>query len=247
MDTSSKFLLGLINDILDMSKIENGEMTLNERPFTKKEFSNSILTVIKPLIDEKHINFIFEMRDGTDCIKVDRLRFSQIFFNLLSNAAKFTPTGGTIEFISEDMEPMENDENGKAGIRFYIRDNGIGMSEEFQKHLYDPFIQENSELGERTRGTGLGLPIVKSLVDAMDGTIEVKSKLGQGTEFKVELYVEPAKAPCRQEKAVEKFEKSADAFDKEKKETLDAGMNRHMAKPIDPSALYEILSEYKNK
>lgn len=83
--------------------------------------------------------------------------------------------------------------------------------------------------------------------EMFDGTIEVKSKLGQGTEFKVELYVEPAKAPCRQEKAVEKFEKSADAFDKEKKETLDAGMNRHMAKPIDPSALYEILSEYKNK
>lgn len=88
MDTSSKFLLGLINDILDMSKIENGEMTLNERPFTKKEFSDSILTVIKPLIDEKHINFIFEMRDGTDCIKVDRLRFSQIFFNLLSNVRR---------------------------------------------------------------------------------------------------------------------------------------------------------------
>ena len=333
MDASSKFLLGLINDILDLSKIESGEMTLNEGPFTKKEFSDSIQTVIKPLIDEKAINFIFEMRCGIDCIKVDRLRFSQIFFNLLSNAAKFTPTGGTIEFVSETIEPGKTDKNGKVGIRFYIRDNGIGMSEEFQKHLYDPFIQEKSELGAKTRGTGLGLPIVKNLVDAMNGTIEVKSELGKGTEFKIELYVELADVPLEKEKteqkerslkgvhillvednelniyvaktvlekmfclvdtaqngeeALQKFEQSADnyydvilmdvhmpimdgleatrrirelkrkdaatvaiiamtadAFDKEKQETLNAGMNSHIAKPIAPAVLYEILSEYR--
>lgn len=331
MDASSKFLLGLINDILDLSKIESGEMTLNEGPFTKKEFGDAIQTVIKPLIDEKSIHFIFELKDEMDCIKVDRLRFSQIFFNLLSNAAKFTPTGGTIEFLSETIEPKENDENGKAGIRFYIRDNGIGMSEEFQKHLYDPFIQEKSELGEKTRGTGLGLPIVKSLVDAMNGTISVKSKLGQGTEFMVELYVEVMEAPSVKEKsvfeaevlkgvrvllvednelniyvaktilekafcevdtaqngeeAVQKFRESenhhydailmdirmpvmdgleatrriralerddaatvpiiamtADAFDKEKQETFAAGMNSHMAKPIEPAVLYEVLAD----
>ena len=335
MDSSSKFLLGLINDILDLSKIENGEMTLHESPFTKKEFIDSIQTVIKPLIDEKHINFISEMKCNLDCIKVDRLRFSQIFFNLLSNAAKFTPTGGTIEFISETIEPKESDAKGKVGIRFYVRDNGIGMSEEFLKHLYDPFIQEKSELGEKTIGTGLGLPIVKSLVDAMDGTIEVKSKLGKGTEFKVDLYVELAEAPAMKEivepeerslkgvhvllvednelntyvaktileklscevataengeQAIQKFAESAeshydailmdvhmpvmdgleatrriraldrkdattvpiiamtaDVFDKEKKETLDAGMNTHMAKPIDPAVLYEVLSKYRKK
>lgn len=335
MDSSSRFLLGLINDILDLSKIENGEMTLNEGPFTKKEFMDSIQTVIKPLIDEKHINFVFEMRCGMECMKVDRLRFSQIFFNLLSNAAKFTPTGGTIEFLSERMEPGENEEKGKTGIRFYIRDTGIGMSEEFLKHLYDPFVQEKSELGEKTRGTGLGLPIVKNLVDAMNGTIEVKSQLGKGTEFKIELYVEVMDVPSpgkkvqvgertlkgmrvllvednelntyvaktileklscevdtaeNGEEAIDKFRQSAegnydailmdvhmpimdgleatrriralerkdagsvpiiamtaDAFDKEKKETLDAGMNNHMAKPIDPAILYEVLSEYKKK
>ena len=138
------------------------------------------------LIDIIYINFVFEMRCGIDCIKVDRLRFSQIFFNLLSNAAKFTPTGGTIEFIPEPIDSGKRYEPGKKGIRFYVRDNGSGMSEEFQQHLYDPFIQETSEIGEKTRGTGLGLPIVKSLVDAMDGTIEVKSTLGKGTEFIVE-------------------------------------------------------------
>lgn len=335
MDASSKFLLGLINDILDLSKIENGEMVLNEGPFTKKEFTDSIKTVIKPLIDEKNINFVFEMRGGIDCIKVDRLRFSQIFFNLLSNATKFTPTGGTIEFISDKIEPKENDEKGKVGIRFYVRDTGIGMSEEFQKHLYDPFVQEKSELGEKAIGTGLGLPIVKSLVDAMNGTIEVKSELGKGTEFKIELYVELAKIPDKKqravsegkslngmnvllvedneintyvaktileklfckvdtaengEEAIQKFVKSkenfydailmdirmpimdgleatrrirklerkdavtvpiiamtADAFDKEKQKTLDAGMNHHLAKPIDPYILYDVLLEYNKK
>ena len=333
IDASSNFLLGLINDILDLSKIENGEMTLNEGPFTKEEFTDSIQTVIKPLIDKKNINFIFEMKCGIECIKVDRLRFSQIFFNLLSNAAKFTPTGGAIEFISEKIEPEKVTRDGKVGIRIYVRDNGIGMSEEFQKHLYDPFVQERSALGDKTRGTGLGLPIVKSLVDAMNGTIEVKSELGKGTEFKIELYVEPVEAPAKRqkadflkkslkglkvllvednelnvfvaktilekmkcdvdiaengEKAVEKFKESAqqfydvilmdvhmpvmdgleatrqirqlerkdassvpiiamtaDAFDKEKKKTLDAGMNNHLAKPINPSVLYEVLSEYK--
>lgn len=152
MDSSSKFLLGLINDILDLSKIENGEMTLKESPFTKTEFMESIQTVIKPLIDEKKINFTFEMKSGVECIKVDRLRFSQIFFNLLSNAAKFTPTGGNIEFISEAIEHGKNEEEekkGKVGIRFFVRDNGIGMSEEFLKHLYDPFVQEQSELEEK--------------------------------------------------------------------------------------------------
>ena len=199
IDSSSKFLLGLINDILDLSKIENGEMTLHEGPFTREEFQDSIQTVIKPLIDEKQINFVFDMRCGVDCIKVDRLRFSQIFFNLLSNAAKFTPTGGTIEFISERIH-LEGETEGKVGMRMYVRDNGIGMSKEFQKHMYDPFLQERSELGDNVRGTGLGLPIVKSLVEAMNGTIEVTSELGKGTEFVIEMPVELAERPQKEQK-----------------------------------------------
>ena len=332
MDASSKFLLGLINDILDLSKIESGEMTLHEGTLTKKEFSDSIQTVIKPLIDEKHIHFRFEMNTEIECIKVDHLRFNQIFFNLLSNAAKFTPPGGSIEFLSETLETKEREKNGKAGIRFYVRDNGIGMSEEFLKHLYDPFTQEASELGEEIRGTGLGLPIVKSLVDAMGGTIGVKSELGKGTEFTVDLYVEQAEAPAggdaaepkvkslkgvrillvednelntyvaktileglscmidtaeNGKEALQKFAQSADAyyniilmdvhmpvmdgleatrriralqrkdaafvpiiamtanaFDKEKKETRDAGMNDHVAKPIDVNILLPTIRKY---
>ena len=328
IDSASHFLLGLINDILDMSKIENGDLTLKEGPFMKSEFEDSINTVIKPLMDEKQIHFIFQMNDENDCICVDRLRFSQIFFNLLSNASKFTPTGGTVEFLSETIPSK----NGRSGMRFYIRDNGIGMSEEFMTHMYDPFSQERSKVGDSTKGTGLGLPIVKSLVDAMDGTISVKSQLGQGTEFIVELYVTPAKVDkvdfnvqtdkeklqnvrillvedneiniyvaqvilektgCQIEvarnglEAVECFKNSAenyfdailmdvrmplmngleaartiralerpdaasvpiiamtaDAFDEERQNTLNAGMNYHLAKPIDPEKLYRILCEY---
>ena len=328
IDSSSNFLLGLINDILDMSKIENGELTLKEGPFTKEEFEDSINTVIRPLMDEKQIQFVFQLGDRADCIQVDRLRFSQIFFNLLSNASKFTPTGGTVEFVSEALPDLD----GKIGVRFYVRDNGIGMSEEFLEHMYDPFSQERSVIGDGARGTGLGLPIVKSLVDAMDGNISVKSKLGQGTEFMVDLYVMPAqmakeekissgdleklkkarillvedneiniyvaqaileKAGCHVSvamngrEAVDSFKASeegwfdailmdvrmplmngieatkeiralqrqdaakipiiamtADAFDDERRNTLEAGMNYHLSKPINPEMLYQILSEF---
>ena len=332
IDSSSNFLLGLINDILDMSKIENGELTLKESPFLKEEFMDAINTVIRPLMDEKQIHFTVELNEGVDCIMVDRLRYSQIFFNLLSNAAKFTPTGGTVEFISELIATDgEERPDHRVGLRFYVRDNGIGMSEEFLKHLYDPFSQERSQMGDSAKGTGLGLPIVKSLVDAMDGSITVNSQLGKGTEFIVDLYVEPAEpvemqmdeiseeklagahillvedndiniyvaqtileqVGCSVEvakngkEAVTCFEASeeghfdvilmdvrmpvmngieasrvlrglarkdaatvpiiamtADAFDEEKKKTLEAGMNFHLSKPINPPVLYRTLSNY---
>lgn len=331
IDTSSDFLLGLINDILDMSKIENGELTLKEDAYTREEFMNSINTVIKPLMDKREIQFVFRMETNVECIRVDRLRYNQIFFNLLSNAAKFTPKGGTVEFTTEGL-PVRDD---KAGIRFHIKDNGIGMSPEFLPHLYDPFSQERAKGGEDVKGTGLGLPIVKSLVDIMGGTISVQSELGKGTEFIVELYVPVAeaetenpvseiamenlkdarillvednniniyvaqlileKAGCLVEiakdgkEAVEHFKESginyyhailmdvrmpimngidatkairalnredaatipiiamtADAFDEERKKTLEAGMNYHLSKPINPRLLYKILSEFLEK
>lgn len=191
ISASSKFLLGLINDILDMSKIENGNITLNPEPLTKKEFVVSINTVIRPLMDQRNIHFICQMDAGPDCILVDKLRFNQIFFNLLSNAGKFTPEGGEVSISLENLPPKDD----KAGMRFYVRDNGVGMSEEFLQHIYDPFSQEHSKLSNNSKGTGLGLPIVKSLVEAMGGTISVKSKLGEGTEFAVELYLPVTDAP----------------------------------------------------
>lgn len=332
ISASSDFLLGLINDILDMSKIENGELTLTPEPLTKAEFAASIDTVIRPLMDEKHIQFSCELQAGPECILVDPLRFNQIFFNLLSNAAKFTPEGGTVDFLLERLP----DRDGKAGIRMTVRDNGIGMSQEFLEHIYDPFSQEHTRSVGTAVGTGLGLPIVKSLVDAMEGTISVRTALGQGSEFVVELYVpevepeaEPeAEAPAesvseeslkdarillvedndiniyvaqliledagcivtvakngqealdavaaspvgwfhailmdvrmpvmdgveatRRIRALERADAktvpiiamTADAFTQEQKRTLDAGMNCHLSKPINPQLLYQELSTY---
>lgn len=185
IDSSSHFLLGLINDILDMSKIESGELVLKPEPYTSSEFKLAIDTVIQPLMNEKNINFSFITTNVYDCILVDRLRHDQIFFNLLSNAAKFTPASGKVAFIVEGIPPKGD----LIGLRYIIKDNGIGMSEEFLKHLFEPFSQEATDDDDKTRGTGLGLPIVKSLVDAMKGTITVKSEPDKGTEITVELYL----------------------------------------------------------
>ena len=194
IETSSSFLLGLINDILDMSKIENGELMLKDEVYHVDEFIESINTIIKPLMDEKNIDFQMNVRTSTPCIRTDKLRFNQIFFNLLSNAAKFTPEGGRVEFLAADLPERD----GKAGLRFTVRDSGVGMSKEFLQQLYDPFSQERSAEGDKQMGTGLGLPIVKSLVDIMGGTIAVQSELGEGTTFTVELYVDRAELPAPQ-------------------------------------------------
>ena len=188
IDSSSHFLLGLINDILDLSKIESGQIELSPQPYELCDFSRAINTVIKPLLDKKNIEFIFRMNCGSTCIFVDKLRFNQIFFNLLSNAAKFTPEGGKVEFTSEFVE-----RKGEVyHSRIYVKDNGIGMSEEYLPHIFESFTQENSS--DNVQGTGLGLPIVKSIIDKMGGTIEVKSELGKGTEFIVDLYFKRAAA-----------------------------------------------------
>ena len=186
IEISSDFLLGLINDILDMSRIESDDFTFHNENLTRTEFLKMVDTVIQPLIEKKKINFHQELRPGKYTISVDKLRLNQIFFNLLSNAVKYTPDGGDVWFEVDNTE-VEGD---RLKIKYIVRDNGIGMSEAFLEHLYEPFAREESDLNIRTQGTGLGLSIVKRLVDSMDGTITVKSKLGEGTEFVVSFYVD---------------------------------------------------------
>lgn len=185
INVSSKYLLGLINDILDLSKVESGKLELKEEPYTRKEFLFGINTIIKPLMDFKKIQFTISYDGDGECVIVDKLRFNQVFFNLLSNAAKFTPEGGKVEFILEQI----HDSNGKYGMRYYIRDTGIGMSDSFQKVCFEAFSQEQTQDLER-KGSGLGLAIVKHLVDTMGGTISLKSELGKGTEFILEFYLD---------------------------------------------------------
>jgi signal transduction histidine kinase/CheY-like chemotaxis protein len=184
IDTSSKFLLGLVNEILDMSKAESGKMELHTEPYYFDDFKGYIDAVIRPLCDGKNQTLTLETDImGTIVPKMDILRTNQIYFNLLSNAVKYTPEGGTIRVIVRESMPQE----GKVHVAVSISDNGVGMSEEFLKILFDPFTQECRSDNSEIRGTGLGLAIVKKIIDAMGGTISVSSRVGEGTEFNFEI------------------------------------------------------------
>ncbi|MCI2106040.1 MAG: ATP-binding protein [Intestinimonas sp.] len=193
IEESSQFLLGLINDILDMSKIESKVLILYPEPYNLRDFVRQVKTLFRPLCAQKQITFSITARD-IGWVLLDKLRFNQIFFNLLSNAVKFTPDGGQITFSILPM-PAHGERLRK---RFFIRDTGIGMSPEFQSHMFEPFTQENASGVTGTSGTGLGLAIVKNLVELMEGTIQVDSVPGRGTGFTVELDLPPCPPPSRQ-------------------------------------------------
>ena len=180
IDTSSQFLLGLVNDILDMSKAESNKIELHLEPYPNEQFNSYIDAVIKPLCTEKNQTLTVEIIPIPKRIPlVDMLRLNQIYFNLLSNAVKYTPEGGNIKVIVSTKMITDT----KIEMTTDVIDNGIGMSEKFQKVLFQPFTQEGrSDISER-RGSGLGLAIVKKMIDIMGGTISVKSKIKEGTTF----------------------------------------------------------------
>ncbi len=188
---SSKHLLGLINDVLDMSKIESGKMTLNIELVSLREALDSIINIIQPQIRAKHQKFnVFIYNISSENVCCDSVRLNQILLNLLSNAVKFTPEGGSIEVsLHEEKSPKGED---YVRIKIHVKDDGIGMSEEFQTHIFDSFSREDSKRVQKTEGTGLGMAITKYIVDAMEGDIQVKSSQGVGTEFCVTLDLERA-------------------------------------------------------
>jgi len=195
IDTSSKFLLSLINDVLDMAKAESGEIELHPEPYPVGALNQYLDAVIRPLCREKGQAFVLdEDLAVTEVVPVaDKLRSNQIVFNLLSNAVKYTPEGGTVTYRIRNRLLA----SGKMQVEHEITDTGIGMSADFQKVLFQPFTQENQKYDTERRGTGLGLAIVKKLVDQMGGTITVNSVLGRGTTFRVRLRFDtaPAEAP----------------------------------------------------
>lgn len=331
--SSSKYLLDLINDVLDMSKIESEKMTLHLEPVIWNDMFDEIISSIKPLMDKKKIEFVFKTKNFIlDKIAIiDKTRMQQIYINLLSNAAKFTPKGGKVECIIESMEY-----DGKISTeRTIIRDNGYGMSEKFIEKAFLPFEQEYGRKHDNQQGTGLGLPIVKNLVELMGGTIKIRSEEGVGTEVILEMKIELADRealiskndlnesrtvnctnlrilicedhPLNVEIAKKLLEKqhfivdvaengleglqrfrespenyyaailmdirmpimdgleatkrirklrrvdsvdtpiiamTANAFDEDVEKSINAGMNAHLAKPIDPTLLYKTMNFY---
>ncbi len=182
---SSHHLLSLINDVLDMSKIESGKTSLNVDRFSLPELLEELSIILRPQAKAKDQSFdIYIQGAPPEQIIGDRLRLNQILINLLSNAIKYTPEGGRIEFTVSELERPAPQ---YAKLRFAVKDNGIGMSEEFQKQVFAPFSREISSVTNKIQGTGLGMAITKNLVDLMGGIIRLESKPGQGSTFTVEL------------------------------------------------------------
>lgn len=186
INLSSKHLLGLINDVLDMSKIESGKLTLNVDLVSLREMMEGIVSIIQPQVKAKKQSFnVFIHKIQTENIYADSVRLNQVLLNLLSNALKFTPEGGDITVTVE----QEDSPKGENYVRthFWVKDTGIGMTEEFQKKIFDSFMREDNARVRKTEGTGLGMAITKYIVDKSEGIIELKSELDKGTEFHVIL------------------------------------------------------------
>jgi signal transduction histidine kinase/DNA-binding response OmpR family regulator len=197
ISVSSQHLLSLINDVLDMSRIESGKVTIEEADVHLPDVIHDLRTIIQSNLAAKQQEFFIDTQDVKhEDIVTDKLRLNQVLLNILSNAIKFTPAGGIISFrVIEKPSPVTD----LANFEFRIRDNGIGMSEEFQKTIFEAFTREKTSTVSGIQGTGLGMAITKSIVDMMGGVVTVHSEEGKGSEFIVNL-------PCKISGASAKFE-----------------------------------------
>ncbi len=185
IQSSSNHMLSLIDDLLDMSRIESGRISIDEDECTITELVNDIKDMMASAVAAKKQTLTVDTSNVSDLnVMCDRLKLNQVLLNLLSNSVKYTHDGGK---ISLNAIQRNFNSDGKIVYEFRIKDNGIGMSEEFLKHIYEPFERENNSETNRIQGTGLGMSITKNLIDMMNGTIEVSSRLGDGTEFIVSI------------------------------------------------------------
>ncbi len=188
---SSKHLLGLINDVLDMSKIESGKLSLNMQLVSLRDTMNNIVNIAQPQVKAKDQHFdVFIQNVQTENVICDNVRLSQVLINLLSNAVKFTPEKGEVKVYME----QEDSPKGSNYVRchFRVKDNGIGMTPEFQQEVFEKFVRERKEQVDKTEGSGLGMAITKAIVDLMNGTIELTSAPNQGSDFHIILDFERA-------------------------------------------------------
>ena len=228
-------LLNLINDILEMSRIESGKLEIVEEPVDIRELVEGVELMSSDLAITKSIDFKTEIGMLTaPYVYIDTLHANEVLINLISNAIKYTPEGGKVRL---KVNQTENVTDGKTTFRFAVEDNGIGMSEEFQNHLFEAFSRENTSTVSKQEGAGLGLSIVKKILDLAGGTISVKSRVNEGSTFSVELPVR-----VMDEAAIVKFEKENSSrepgdisFSFDNKKVLlveDNEMNREIATEI---------------
>ena len=184
IQTSNDILLSLINNVLEMARIESGKTTLDETYWDAYAFNDTLFSLFDSQMKEKGIEFTRTMKVEHANVVCDETKLREIFLNILSNALKYTPPGGS---VTMDVKELSSNRPGYVIYQTIIEDSGIGMSEEFLPHLFEEFTRERSSTESRLNGTGLGMPIVKKLVDLMQGTIEVDSKVGRGTKITVTI------------------------------------------------------------
>ncbi len=184
---ASNHLLTLINDILDISKVESGKITLAPVSFSIVESAENLVNISQPIVREKNIDFRFRIRNITnEFLFADKLRINQIFINILSNALKYTPKGGQ---VCVDMNEEPSETQGSITLNYTVTDTGIGMSKGFMEKMYEPFVRQTDSRINTIQGTGLGLAITKQMIDLMNGSIECQSQVGEGTTFKISLTI----------------------------------------------------------
>ena len=195
--TSSNHLLSLINDVLDMSRIESGKVKIEEKETSLPEIMHDLKTIVQADITSKQLEFYIDTADVVnEHVLCDKLRLNQVLLNLLSNAMKFTKPGG---IVSVRILQKGNAPEGCASYEFQVKDTGIGMSKEFLEHVFEPFEREQTSTVSGIQGTGLGMAITKNIVDMMGGKISVDSEIGKGSTFHVELQFKTCSGSVRQE------------------------------------------------
>lgn len=193
---ASNHLLTLINDILDISKVESGKLTLNPLSFSITDTFENLVNISQPMVRAKNIDFSFRTHDFVyEWLYADKLRLNQIFTNLLSNALKYTEENGK---VSVDIKELPSEKEGYIKLVYQVEDNGIGMSKEYLEKMYQPFTRATDSRVNSIQGTGLGLTITKQMVDLMNGTIECESEVGKGTKFTVTIDLPIDKKPVEE-------------------------------------------------
>lgn len=234
---ASNHLLALINDVLDMSRIESGHIELEEKPVSLSQVFQDLETIIQNEIKAKGIHFFGKIENlSHPYVLMDPMRMKKVLLNILSNATKFTPEGGEIHFC---IEEMEGEKEGRGLYRFHIRDTGIGMSKEYQAHIFEPFSREETATVSGIPGTGLGMSIASRIVKLMDGTITVNSEVGKGSHFIVTVPATQLEEEIREK---EESEESVEKIIEGKKVLLveDNELNREICEELLEMAGFEV-------